>query len=196
MRDYSKQANKFRQKAPKYPYAALGVTLFIVAIGGAAASLIWLNQSSDEQIVELPKPTPLNAVSAKTSRTKASINQTLDPIVENIPKATADFYTFYDLLLQNKVPIDVKAGEIRDKMVANKLKTTLIQVASFKSPQAAESERVKLLLLDLKARVIPPNEKNGGWYRIVLGPFHTIRDMNAAMDLLAKNGHKPQRRRD
>ena len=53
-----------------------------------------------------------------------------------------------------------------------------------------------LLFLDLKARVIPPSATNGGWYRIVLGPFKTVRDMRAAADVLTKNGYSALVRRE
>jgi len=84
----------------------------------------------------------------------------------------------------------------RDEAVAEKLKSTVIQVASFRTADSAESTRVALLFLDLKARVIPPSQTNGGWYRIVLGPFKTVRDMRAAADVLTKNGYDAQVRRE
>ena len=69
------------------------------------------------------------------------------------------------------------------------LKNTTIQVAAFRTAEAAEDTRIALLFLDLKARVIPPNATDGGWYRIVLGPFKTVRDMRATADVLTKNGY-------
>lgn len=194
MRDYSSQAIKFRQKVPKHANAALALTLFIILTGSFAAGLIWLNQSSEIEATEIPKPVP--ALVHLPDTPNITDKKLLKPIAENISRATEDFYTFYDLLLKNEVPIDVEAGKTRDEVLADKLKTTLIQVASFKSAQVAESERVKLLFLNLKARVIAPSEADGEWYRIMVGPFKTFRDMNAAMDLLTKNGHRPQQRKE
>jgi cell division protein FtsN len=40
--------------------------------------------------------------------------------------------------------------------------------------------------------VIPPSKSNGGWYRVVIGPFQAVRDMRATIDVLVKNGHNAQ----
>ena len=189
MRDYSTQANKFRQNTPKYSNGRKGAIFFIIVIVGIVFGLIWFNQPQKSEISDLSKP----STQARNEAPATVKIESGKSIAENIPVATENFYTFYDLLLQNEVPIDKIAGQTRDQIIAKKLKTTLVQVASFRSADAAESMRIKLLFLDLKARIIPASETNGGWYRIVLGPFKTVRDMNSAMDLLAKNGHQPQR---
>lgn len=195
MRDYSSQATKHRQ-APKKggPNAALGVTLSVVLVGVVAAALIWLNQASapePESSEAIPTAQP-EAKPAEPESPDTAINSETDVAVQEIPKAPENFYTFYDLLIEGEVPIDIEAGETRDEAIAKRLKNTLVQVASFKSAESAESTRVSLLFLDLKARVLPPSETNGGWHRVVIGPFKTVRDMQAAMDRLTKNGHDAQ----
>ena len=112
------------------------------------------------------------------------------------PEATENFYTFYDLLVTGEVPIDVKDGKTIDDAISQQLKSTFIQAASFRTHEAAERTRVALLFLDLKARVVPPSSNTGEWYRIVLGPFKTKRDMSAAADVLAKNGFDAQVRKE
>ena len=99
-------------------------------------------------------------------------------------------------MITGEVPIDIEAGQSRDEAVSETLKSTLIQVAAFRTAEAADDTRVALLFLDLKARVIPPSEINGGWYRIVLGPFKTVREMRAAADVLTKNGYSVLVRRE
>ena len=99
-------------------------------------------------------------------------------------------------MITGEVPIDIEAGQSRDEAVSETLKSTIIQVAAFRTAEAADDTRVALLFLDLKARVIPPSAINGGWYRIVLGPFKTVRDMRAAADVLTKNGYSALVRRE
>ena len=195
MRDYSSQATKHRQ-APKKggPSAALGVTLSVVLVGVVATALIWLNQAStpeSEPLDATPTAQP-EAKPAEPESPEDAIDTETDVAVQEIPKAPDNFYTFYDLLIEGEVPIDIEAGETRDEAIAKRLKNTLVQVASFRSAESAESTRVALLFLDLKARVLPPSESNGGWHRVVIGPFKTVRDMQAAMDRLTKNGHDAQ----
>ena len=89
-----------------------------------------------------------------------------------------------------------KEGKASDEAVVERLKSTIIQVASFRTAEAAENARVTLLFLDLKARVIPPSQSDDGWHRLILGPFKTIRDMQATIDTLTKNGYNALERKE
>lgn len=196
MRDYSSQASRHRASHQRGPSAALGITLSVVLLGLVTAGLIWLNQSTEpnqdtlsEQPKAVPQPTEVRSAAAPAE----TPTDATEVAIQEVPKAPENFYTFYQLLIEGEVPIDVQPGETRDEAIAKKLQSTLVQVASFRTSEAAESTRVALLFLDLKARVIPPSTSNGGWYRVVLGPFKTVRDMQAAADRLAKNGYDAQR---
>ena len=196
MRDYSSQASRHRASHQRGPSAALGITLSVVLLGLVTAGLIWLNQSAEpnqdtlsEQPKAVPQPTEVRGAAAPAE----TPTDATEVAIQEVPKAPENFYTFYQLLIEGEVPIDVQPGETRDEAIAKKLQSTLVQVASFRTSEAAESTRVALLFLDLKARVIPPSTSNGGWYRVVLGPFKTVRDMQAAADRLAKNGYDAQR---
>ncbi len=197
MRDYSTQAARHRRPEKRRPSAVVGITLSIVLLGAVATGLIWFNQNAS---------TPH---SAKTRQPEAQVTEPrsqqavtpTDPeqtttVQQEIPEAPENFYTFYELLITGEVPIDVEAEQSRDEAVAETLKSTIIQVASFRTAEAADDTRVALLFLDLKARVIPPSATNDGWYQIVLGPFKTVRDMRAAADVLTKNGYSALVRRE
>ena len=194
MRDYSSQATRHRRPEKKGPTAAVGITLSIVLLGAVAVILIWLNQTATAPD-SATLPTPTAQITEEPKQAVVS-PETATTIQQEVPEAPENFYTFYELLISGEVPIDVEAGQSRDEAVAEKLKSTVIQVASFRTADSAESTRVALLFLDLKARVIPPSQTNGGWYRIVLGPFKTVRDMRAAADVLTKNGYDAQVRRE
>ena len=197
MRDYSTQASRHRRTEKKVPSAAVGVTLSIVLLGVVLVILIWLNQSTKD--IE-PTDTPQPALSEPTNQTPSINTSTTTEkaitIEQVIPEAPENFYTFYKLLISGEVPIDLKEGKASDEAVAERLKSTIIQVASFRTAEAAENARVTLLFLDLKARVIPPSQSNGGWHRLILGPFKTIRDMQATIDTLTKNGYNALERKE
>lgn len=196
MRDYSSQASKHRVASQRGPSAALGITLSVILLGLVAAVLIWLTQSTappSEASIEQPVATPVETDAQGQTAANPETEDATEIAIQEVPKAPENFYTFYQLLIEGEVPIDVQPGETRDEAIAKTLQSTLVQVASFRTSEAAESTRVALLFLDLKARVIPPSETNGGWYRVVLGPFKTVRDMQAAADRLSKNGYDAQR---
>jgi hypothetical protein len=190
MRDYSTQAARHRRPKKKRPSAATGITLSIALLGAVATGLIWLNQTTSVTGSAEPKRPEPRVGEPQLSASETSANSKKSIIVhDKIPEASENFYTFYELLINGEVPIDIEVGQSRDEAVAETLKSTIIQVASFKTAEAADDTRVALLFLDLKARVIPPSESKGGWYRIVLGPFKTVRDMRATADVLIKNGY-------
>ena len=197
MRDYSTQAARHRRPKKKGPSAVVGITLSILLLGSVATGLIWLNQSTSARYpAESQQPeAQVTEPQSQKAETPTDPQQTTT-VQQEIPKAPENFYTFYELLITGEVPIDVEAGQSRDEAVSETLRSTIIQVAAFRTAEAADDTRVALLFLDLKARVIPPNALNGGWYRIVLGPFKTVRDMRAAADVLTKNGYSALVRRE
>ena len=190
MRDYSTQAARHRRPEKQGPSAVVGITLSILLLGSIAIGLIWLNKGastphpveSQQPEAQVTEPQSLKAETATDPEQTTTVEQ-------EIPEAPENFYTFYELLISGEVPIDLNAGQSHDEAVSKMLKNTTIQVAAFRTAEAAEDTRIALLFLDLKARVIPPNATDGGWYRIVLGPFKTVRDMRAAADVLTKNGY-------
>ena len=197
MRDYSTQAARHRRPEKKEISAVVGITLSILLLGSIATGLIWLNKGTSA-----PYPAESQQPEAQVTEPQSPEAETpTDPeqtttVQQEIPEAPENFYTFYELLITGEVPIDINAGQSRDEAVAETLKSTIIQVAAFRTAEAADDTRVALLFLDLKARVIPPSAINGGWYRIVLGPFKTVRDMRAAADVLTKNGYSALVRRE
>ena len=197
MRDYSTQAARHRRPEKKGPSAVVGITLSIVLLGAIATGLIWLNQNASTPPLTEPQQPEARVTEPQSQQSVTPTNpEQTTTVQQEIPKAPENFYTFYELLITGEVPIDVEAGQSRDEAVAETLKSTIIQVASFKTADAADDTRVALLFLDLKARVIPPSATNSGWYRIVLGPFKTVRDMRAAADVLTKNGYSALVRRE
>ena len=197
MRDYSTQASRHRRTEKKGPSATIRVTLSIILLGIVVVILIWLSQNAkDIETTDTPQPTlsePTNQTSSSNTSTATERALTIE---QDVPEAPENFYTFYKLLISGEVPIDLEEGKASDEAVAEKLKSTIIQVASFRNAEAAEDARVTLLFLDLRARVIPSRPTNGGWYRLVLGPFKTIRDMQATVDTLTKNGYNPLQRKE
>ena len=197
MRDYSTQAARHRRPKKKRPSAVIGITLSILLLGSVATGLVWLNRGT-----LAPYPAESQQPEARVTEPQSQEADTpTDPeqtttVEQEIPEAPENFYTFYELLITGEVPIDVEAGQTRDEAVTETLKSTVIQVASFRTAEAADDTRVALLFLDLKARVIPPSATGGGWYRIVLGPFKTVRDMRATADVLTKNGYSALVRRE
>ena len=84
------------------------------------------------------------------------------PEIDNQPK-----FTFYNDLSQQTVQSDAVA-----KKAKKYIYTYMLQVGSYKTKEAVDAIRAKLLLIGLK----PDVSKHGSWYRIDVGPVHSKRE--------------------
>jgi cell division protein FtsN len=67
--------------------------------------------------------------------------------------------------------------------------TYYIQAGSFQNPADADNQKAKLALLGLEAAVEPTSlPDKGTWYRVRLGPYSKIDDLNRVRQNLAQNG--------
>ncbi|MDC1319238.1 SPOR domain-containing protein [Litorivicinus sp.] len=191
MKDYSTQASKHRNSSARRPNAAVAIVLSMITVGAFVAALVWLDQNDQSQPLEIPTAAPDSLPRSASELTDSKI-QSPNIAIHDLPQAPQKFYTFPGLLKEDELITDTQAGEAQDKSIGKELTSKLVQTGSFKSLEAAENTRIALLFLDLKARVIPPSKSNGGWYRVVIGPFQAVRDMRATIDVLVKNGHNAQ----
>jgi cell division protein FtsN len=64
-----------------------------------------------------------------------------------------------------------------------------IQAGSFQNPADADSVKARLALMGLEATVEPADlAEKGVWYRVRLGPFKRIEEINRIRQQLAQNG--------
>lgn len=188
MRDYSHQATRHRGQTAKRPGKSLGVTLAALVIAAFFASLFYLNDlgQSKEQATSEPSSTE-----PAPGSDPAPIDETRDPpALAAAPAHTpTNGLSFHQILQDAQILIDAEPGQSRDQAVAEQLKTTRLQIASFKQPESAEDLRITLSFLDLDPQVIPASASNGWYYRVVVGPFESIRELQSAADRLKKNGY-------
>jgi cell division protein FtsN len=65
----------------------------------------------------------------------------------------------------------------------------LLQAGAFQNPADADNLKAKLALLGLEAGVEPTNlAEKGMWYRVRIGPYTRIEDLNRTRSTLAQNG--------
>jgi cell division protein FtsN len=64
----------------------------------------------------------------------------------------------------------------------------LLQAGAFKGQEDAESMKVKLALIGFEARIVTAEVNGVTFYRVRVGPYAQIEDMNRARSRLAENG--------
>lgn len=67
-----------------------------------------------------------------------------------------------------------------------------IQTGSFQNPAEADNQKAKLALLGFDSNIEPTSVPDKGtWYRVRLGPYTKIDDINRVRQQLAQNGFNP-----
>jgi cell division protein FtsN len=75
-------------------------------------------------------------------------------------------------------------GELKDNY--------FLQAGAFQSPADADNMKAKLAFLGLESSVEPTNiPEKGVFYRVRLGPYNRIDDINRVRTQLAQNGIEP-----
>jgi len=68
----------------------------------------------------------------------------------------------------------------------------LLQAGAFKSPEEADAMRARLALLGLDARIFPIEQGRQTLYRVRLGPYGQLDEINRTRKLLAENSIEAQ----
>lgn len=68
----------------------------------------------------------------------------------------------------------------------------LLQAGAFKSPEDADGMRARLALIGLDARIFPIEQGGQTLYRVRLGPYGQLDDVNRVRKLLAENSIEAQ----
>ena len=122
---------------------------------------------------------------AKTNKQKAKT-------VKKVTKTTKQGirYTFYTVLPESEVVIpDQEVLKSRDISSGNKASKTeyLLQAGSFKRKQEADSLKARLALLGIESSVEKVQVHGDNWHRIRIGPFTSLREINATRNRLRNN---------
>ena len=82
-----------------------------------------------------------------------------------------------------------QAAQAAAKAGAPSKDTYFLQAGAFQNPADADNLKAKLALLGLEASVEPTNLPDKGvWYRVRLGPYSNVEEINRMRKQLAENG--------
>ena len=104
-------------------------------------------------------------------------------------------FDFYKILPGGEEPVSEK--ELKDAVAkkGGKQQTEaargvyFIQAGSFQNPADADSQKAKIAILGFESSVEPTAlPDKGTWYRVRLGPYTTLEDLNKVRRVLTQNG--------
>ena len=103
-------------------------------------------------------------------------------------------FDFYKILPGQEEPVterELKSAAARpaDKAGAAPKDVYFVQAGAFQSPADADNLKARLALIGLQASVEPANlPDRGTWYRVRLGPYSQLDEINRIRSTLAQNG--------
>ena len=106
-------------------------------------------------------------------------------------------FDFYKILPGQEEPVTEKELRERAKQARTQpggqptvLKDVyFIQAGSFQNPAEADNQKARLAILGFESSVEPANlPDKGTWYRVRLGPYTKVDDLNKVRQALAQNG--------
>jgi cell division protein FtsN len=102
-------------------------------------------------------------------------------------------FDFYKILPGNEETVSEK--ELRERMRAARGQQQavqdvyFIQAGSFQNPADADNQKARLAILGFESSVEPANlPDKGTWYRVRLGPYNKLDEINRVRQQLAQNG--------
>ena len=167
--------------------AGIGVGV-LIGLAVSLAIAFYLNRTPIPFMTAKPKQPEKNG--ATKAPPIAGLPQSTPPATPEKPK-----FDFYRILPGSEEPVTEK--EIRDRMRAKggsgqqeaAKDVYFIQAGSFQNPAEADNQKARLAILGFESSVEPANLPDKGvWYRVRMGPYAKLDDINKVRQALAQNG--------
>src|SRR5262245_48934854 len=168
--------------------------LFVGVVIGLGVSLMiafYLNRSPVPFITAQPRPPEKDAKAPSIAGRPQTANAPAAGAAEK-PK-----FDFYKILPGSEEPVTER--ELRERLRASRAAPQgqqevskdvyFIQAGSFQNPADADNQKARLAILGFESSVEPANlPGKGTWYRVRLGPYQKLDEINRIRQSLAQAG--------
>jgi cell division protein FtsN len=184
-----------RSRPTKPPHRTEGNFLAGIGVGVLVGLLIALG------IAFYLNRTPLPFMTGKTKPPEKEGAPAKPPPIAGLPQGGAapppqaekPKFDFYRILPGAEEPVTEK--ELRERLRSKggqqeaSKDVYFIQAGSFQNPADADNQKARLAILGFESSVEPANlPDKGTWYRVRLGPFAKLDEINKVRQALAQNG--------
>ena len=163
----------------------------IIGLGIALGVAFYLNKTP---LPFIGKSRPTGAKDGKDAPADPAKPATVAGMPQGAAKgADKPKFDFYKILPGGEEPVSEK--ELKDAAKTGKNQPEaargvyFIQAGSFQNPADADNQKAKIALLGFESSVEPTMlPDKGTWYRVRLGPYSGLEDLNRVRRTLAQNG--------
>ena len=141
----------------------------------------------------------LAGVTSKTPEKEATPSEK-PPAIAGLPQGTSvsgepekPKFDFYKILPGQEEQVTEREVAERQRVARSQPSAAkdvyFIQAGSFQNPADADNQKARLAILGFESSVEPANlPDRGTWYRVRLGPYSEVGDINRVRQALAQNG--------
>ena len=144
---------------------------------------------------------PMPFLTAKPTKADKDLASGKPPAIAGMPQGSAPVpaatekpkFDFYKILPGQEEPVSEKELRERAKAPRGQQEASkdvyFIQAGSFQNPADADNQKARLAILGFESSVEPANlPDKGTWYRVRLGPYSKVEEINRVRQALAQNG--------
>ncbi|HWI35900.1 MAG TPA: SPOR domain-containing protein [Burkholderiales bacterium] len=144
---------------------------------------------------------PMPFLSAKTSKPEPKSDGKGAPIAglpqgssAAAPAGEKPKFDFYKILPGQEETVSEKELQARAQAASRGQQESskdvyFIQAGSFQNPAEADNQKARLAILGFESSVEPANlPDKGTWYRVRMGPYTKVQEINRVRAMLAQNG--------
>jgi cell division protein FtsN len=144
---------------------------------------------------------PMPFLTAKPTKSEKEMASGKPPAIAGLPQGSSappaagekPKFDFYKILPGQEEPVTEKELRERSRTARSQQETSkdvyFIQAGSFQNPADADNQKARLAILGFESSVEPANlPDKGTWYRVRLGPYNKVEEINRVRQALAQNG--------
>jgi cell division protein FtsN len=144
---------------------------------------------------------PMPFLTAKPTKADKDLASGKPPAIAGLPGTAAAIpgaaekpkFDFYKILPGQEETVSEKELRERSRASRGQQETSkdvyFIQAGSFQNPADADNQKARLAILGFESSVEPANlPDKGTWYRVRLGPYTKVDEINRVRQALAQNG--------
>jgi len=145
--------------------------------------------------------TPMPFLIAKPTKSDKDLAGGKPPAIAGLPQGSSappaagekPKFDFYKILPGQEEPVTEKELRERSRTARSQQESSkdvyFIQAGSFQNPADADNQKARLAILGFESSVEPANlPDKGTWYRVRLGPYTKVEEINRVRQALAQNG--------
>lgn len=193
MKDYKHTHHKARpREAKRRPIGGTLLGIFIGLVLGLAIASAVAIYMTNAPVPFLHKAQPGRSTSPQADQKLADAAKSSEAAKATAPEKPK--FDFYKILPGQEEPVTERelksaAAKQPDKAGAAPKEVYFVQAGAFQSPADADNLKARLALMGLQASVEPANlPDKGTWYRVRLGPYTQLEEINRVRSTLAQNG--------